>query len=597
MLLPDEDQNELEQFLDLLVDSFEDDEAFARESLSIMIKSGAVIPFEWNPAQRRLNRAIELQREAGQPIRIVVLKARQVGFSTSVAGKFFKETVFTPGQSTLIVAQELDAAQNLFSYYYRFHQHYRPYKGLLSLPKLISDTDEALVDANDSKIKIATANNLKGMRSNMLRRLHLSEYAFYRDAHTFMGAVLQCVPDDPGTMIIIESTANGLGGPFYEKWTEATDPKITSDWLGVFYAWHEEPTYTIDLLGDEKKRFQDSLTKEERDLMTRYKLRLSQLAWRRYAIRSKCEGDDRLFRQEYPSCPEEAFLVTGRPRFNPVFFQWMPTQKPAEGGLRQFDVGMKSITQFIPCERGELHLWKKPERGREYIIGIDSATGIDVKEGHGKADPDYSVGQVFERSVGEQVAMLRERLEAIPFAHYIYELGKWYNWAYLVLEINTGGDGIGVMRELVRLGYPIDRFYHREHIDERSEKKTTKIGWLTTPATKPQLVATLESMLQARALILHCAITVKECYSFVRKPNGRAEATDGCHDDTVIALALAALGIIVAPQLNIKSTGRTPAAVRQYGQTHRERIKHEQQEGNSSRGEVEKLRLMRRNQY
>lgn len=562
-----------------------------------MNKAGLVIPFHWNNAQRRLNEAMERQRARGKPIRIVVLKARQVGFSTSVAGKFWKETAFLPGQKTLIVAQEKEPALNLFNYYYRFHQYYVPYQGLLALPCLVSDTKQTLAYENDSEIRITTANNLKGARSFTIRRLHLSEYAFYRDAHTFMAAVLQCVPDDPDTMIVIESTANGLGGAYHDKWTEAWDPKIESDWEPVFFAWHEEPKYTLELTPEELYRFEKSLSNEEHELKAKYRLQIGQLAWRRWAIRNKCENDERMFKQEYPSCPEEAFLVTGRPRYNPVFFQWMPTLAPAIGGLSRFQVGTREVLQFIPRERGEMHLWRKPDAGREYVIGVDSATGIDIKEGIGTPDPDYSVAQVFERSVGEQVCMVRERIEAAAFGQYLYDLGRWYNWAYIVPEINHGGDGIGVVRELIRLGYPLDRIYHREHIDEATLRRTEKIGFLTTPATKPQLLATLESMLLHRALILHCPITVKECFSFVIKPNGRAEGQDGCHDDTVIGLALAALGLIVAPQLNVHKPhnqgGKTPAQVRQYGATHRERIKQIEQ-GHALAGDLEKLRILRR---
>lgn len=595
MILSPDDERELLNELDVLTNTFDDDEAFAAESLRIMLKSGIVAPFIWNNAQRKFHRAVERQKKQGKPVRIVVLKARQVGFSTSVAGEFWKQTAFIPGQKTLIVAQEKAPALNLFNYYLRFHENYVPYKNLLYLPKLKSKTNQCLKYVNDSELRVTTANNLKAARSFTIRRLHLSEYAFYRDAHTFMAGVLQCVPDDSDTMIVIESTANGLGGPYYMKWQEAWDDKIESDWEPVFYGWQEEPGYRIPMRDEEKYRFQKSLTDEEFELKHKYRLDLEQLAWRRWTIRNKCERDERTFKQEYPSCPEEAFLVTGRPRYSPLFFQWMPTMKPAIGGLSRFQVATKEILQFIPRERGEFHLWKKPEPGREYIIGIDSSLGIDINQGKGTPDPDYSVAQVIERSVGEQVAMLRERMEPISFATYLYDVGRWYNWAYLVPEINSGGDGIGVVRELIRLGYPLDRIYTRETIEERSQRTTNKIGFLTTPATKPQLLAQLESLLVHRALILHCPITVAECYSFVIKPNSRAEAADGCHDDTVIALALAALGMIVAPQLNIKKlTSAVPAQVRQYGATHRERIKQIEHDGHNLNADITKLRILRR---
>jgi hypothetical protein len=554
--------------------SFEDDERFCRESLTVLNERGQRVPMIWRPAQHKLHAAIARQVERKQPVRAIILKARQVGFSTATAGCFFKRTPFIDGQHTLVVAHQGDAATNLFGYYQGFQENYVPFMGVLELPDLVTDIDGKLEWDNESLIQIATANNLKVGRSFTFRRVHLSEYAFYRDAKRLMTGLIQAVPDDPDTMVIIESTANGLGGPFFDKWEEANDPAKHSAYVPIFFAWFEEPRYQM-ALGMAPDVFQSTLTDDvEWELKQKHNLTLEQLQWRRWAITNKCEGDPRVFKQEYPSTAEEAFLVSGRPRFDPVFFSWMPELDPQIGGLVTHRLGTKEVLRFEPREHGELSLYKKPQEYREYIIGGDTADGQDANEGGGTADPDYSVGQVLERDMGEQVAMLRERLEPVAFGYYLYELGRWYNWAYQVIEVggSTYGAGLATVNELIRLGYPIDRIYHRRTTDESTQRVLHKIGWMTKPNTRPMLISALDRSLMERELILHDKVTIRECHSFVIKANGKAEAQQGCHDDTVIALALAEIGILQAPR-QARLLPQDRKQPKKYGETAREQTR------------------------
>lgn len=558
-----------------ILTNFEDDERFCRESLTVLDERGQRVPMIWRPAQHKLHEAISKQVERKQPVRAIILKARQVGFSTATAGCFFKRTPFIDGQHTLVVAHQGDAATNLFGYYQGFQENYEPFMGVLDLPELVTDNDNKLEWDNESLIQVATANNVKVGRSFTFRRVHLSEYAFYRDAKKLMTALMQAVPDDPDTVIVIESTANGLGGPFFEKWEEACDPAKESAWTPIFFAWFEEPRYQMPL-AMRPDVFQETLSNQEWELKQKHNLSLEQLQWRRWAIANKCEGDPRLFRQEYPSTAEEAFLVSGRPRFDPVYFSWMPLMEPQVGGLVTHRLGTKEVLQFEPRERGELSLYKRPDQHREYIIGSDTADGQDANEGgRGTPDPDYSVAQVLERDMGEQVAMLRERLDPVAFGYYLYELGRYYNWAYQVIEVggSTYGAGLATVNELLHLGYPIDRIYHRRTVDESTQKITHKIGWMTKPSTRPMLISALDRALIERELILHDKVTIRECHSFVIV-NSKAQAQQGSHDDTVIALALAEIGILQAPrQARVLADQRRSNQAKKYGQTQREQAR------------------------
>jgi hypothetical protein len=173
------------------------------------------------------------------------------------------------------------------------------------LPFLDKNADEAgiIQYANGSRIEVSTANNVKTGRSASLRFLHLSEFAFWRDAATLMSGLMQSVPDDPDTTVIIESTANGRGGEFYKRWMEASDTSRESEWITVFFAWWERPEYSRPLI--DPAGFQSTLSREEQQLAESHQLTLGQLHWRRWCIANNC-GAVRRFRRRHQSSTAHA---------------------------------------------------------------------------------------------------------------------------------------------------------------------------------------------------------------------------------------------------------------------------------------------------
>lgn len=527
---------------------FHDHARFCRESLTIRDKGGRGVPFVLQPAQLKLRALVDKCRRKRKPVRIIVLKARQVMISTGTAAEFFHEVPFHPGQRSLIVAHEANASKNIFGYYGQLQDSYQPFGGIVGLPPVEQRADDRglIKYANGSEIKVSTANNVKTGRSASIRFLHLSEVAFWRDAPTLMTGILQCVPDDPDTMIVIESTANGKGGEFYRRCMEAMDPTSETEWEFLFFAWWEHPEYARPIA--DKPSFERSLAREELRLAETYHLTLEQLHWRRWAIKNKCGSSVETFKQEYPSCPEEAFLATGRPRFSLTHLARMPKVREATvGELVELQNGPKSVLAFEEQERGALVLYKRPAANKQYVIGVDVAEGIDpAARAGGASDPDYSVAQVFDRDTGEQVAKLRGRIEPAPFAEYVAALGRWFNWAFLVPEAN--GPGIAFLEGILRAAYPPSLIYRRRPLPDeqfRDDHGTTLqlLGWKTTNVTRVQLISRLDAAIREFSVILHDPNTIAEHESFVIKATGKAEASDGAHDDEVIAAALGVIGL------------------------------------------------------
>jgi hypothetical protein len=527
---------------------FLDHPTFARESLVIADEQGLVVPMELQPAQLRLNEAIEEQRRNQQPIRIVYLKARRVMVSSGTAAQIYHQTAFRGGQHAAVVAHDEDTAINLLNFYRGFANGYKPFRGAIRAPRIVKSPEGLIEWENGSWIKVGTARNLQFGRSYNLRRVQLDEYAFYPDPGALTAAVMAAVPKDADTMVVVPSTANGIGNGFHNLWLRATDPATRSEWKGVFFGWWEHPANRLPLPYD-ARRFEASLDAEEREIRARFRLSLEQLAWRRWVIDNDMGGDVERFHQEHPSHPDEAFIATGRMRFDLASISRQPVQRDGtQGALEVVEQGLGKLIVFTPRAHGELTVWRRPVPGREYIIGADPAWGRDASLDATASDPDFSVGQVLDRDTGEQVAMLRARLRPAAFGEYLDSLGRWYNLAGIVPEVT--GVGIGTLDELMRLGYPAQRIFHRRREPDRDPwERSDLAGWQTTTVTREQLISKLDSALRMGAVSIHDPVTSTELMSFVIHPNGKSSAAQGSHDDTVIALALAVVGIEQMPRL------------------------------------------------
>jgi hypothetical protein len=529
---------------------FENHGVFCSESLRIRDKRGVSVDFHLQPAQVGLDAVIARQRAAGKPVRIIVLKARQVMISAGTAAEFFHTTAFVPGQKALVVSHEASSTQNLHSYYKQLDDGYKPFRGLVQKLSTVSDNDNTLEWEGGGYVKVATANNLKTGRSFSLRFLHLSEFAFWRDAKTLMTGLMQAVPDDPDTAVIIESTANGVGGEFYRLWREASDPNVESEWIAYFFAWWQHPEYSKE--PPDPAAFQAALTGEEEALAARYNLTLQQLYWRRWAIANKCQGSPEVFKQEYPGNPDEAFLFSGRPRFSHAHLARMPVDETGGtvGELQEIALGPRQVLRFFPQERGAMNVYALPKPNHQYVIGVDVAEGIDANETLGADDPDYSVAIVLDRATGDQVAKLRGRIEPAPFAEYVDALARFYGWAFVVPEAN--GPGIAFLEQLLRSDFPPSLIYHRrpqpdEQFAQTDNTVLSRLGWKTSTASRVQLLSRHDQNIREFGLFIRDPFTLSEHQTFVVKANGKAEATEGCHDDEVFALALAGIGLEAAP--------------------------------------------------
>lgn len=272
-----------------------------------------------------------------------------------------------------------------------------------------------------------------------------------------------------------------------------------------------------------KKRFFDREDQRARVLKTTYRDNLFLDGDYRRTLEGYRESDPYYY-QVY--CLGE-WGVLGGGVFHPgkVAGRLRDAPEPAERGEFAFETGYDGAVgrvlirgesvSFARQESGCVSVYSPPEPGREYVVGGDTA-------GEGS---DYFVAQVLDLESGEQVCVLRGRMDEDVFARQVYCLGLWYNRALLAVECNFSSYPL---RELERLGYM--NLYVREG---------GGLGFRTTSGTRPVIIAGLVEVARDHVEWINHRETLREMLSFVRNQRGRAEAQAGAHDDCVMALCIA----------------------------------------------------------
>ena len=541
---------------------------FCERNLMIRDKySNQLIPFYdvLNWEQMELIKMVAEDLATGRPIRYIVLKARQMGMSTLIEAMGYWWTSTHRFTTTVIIAHEKEATKNLYEMFRRYYEYSHPsfkpdrkYNTKQDLTFDVSDEVKKTYDAQNlpspglqSEIKTMVATEGKG-RSSTIKFLHGSEVAFWDDSADVTSAAVQAVPMAPETFIFLESTANGIGGYYYDEWNAAK--RGESQFRPVFFPWHshneyETPNIIDDDLGD--------LDAEEEAL---YKLfehegydRASwprKIYWRRLK-KKEFRTDPKKFYQEYPSTPEEAFLASGRPVFDVPMLQEMEriavdaqkTHPYMCGDIKKVvdpETGMERI-KFVEIRRvGDndptpLRVWWDVDRSRKYVIGVDVSEGIEVEASSGK-EADFSVITVFDVLARKVVARWRGYADPDQLGEIVFNIGTYYNTALVGVEINN--HGIATAAKLRNMFYR--NLYMRETAeDEQFQVRTTKFGWQTNKKTKPIMISELQRSIREGDIIDLDIVFIREAMSYIRKDNGAMEAQQGQHDDVVMSTAIA----------------------------------------------------------
>ena len=465
----------------------------AEALLRVRDRQGRLRPLRANVAQRAF--ALRSGREN------IVLKARQMGMSTWVAGRFFLRTITRPGTLTLHVAHTREAAESLFTIVRRMWEELP--EGMRAGPLRLqrANAGQMVFAEMGSEVRVASASDANAGRGLSLQQLHCSEVSRWPgDAGaTLAGLRAALAPDGELTL---ESTPQGAYGGFYEAWRSGVeawreepegDAAREKRMVRHFFPWWMEPAYVGPVVAPA------AMTMEEIGLVQRHGLSGAQIGFRRglearYGV---------LRAQEFAEDAETCFRATGACCFELEALERRLLCAPEAASQRR---------------NGALQIWLPPMPGRQYVLGVDSAGG--------GAEGDFSVVQVVELAPGFPWGGGRGRLGPGALGGGGAELGREYGQGLMAVERNNHGAAVLALLET-------------EHGYRPLYRQGGQPGWLTTAASKPEIVAGMGVLLAETPERFMSRRLLAECRSFVSDAQGRAGAAPGAHDDLVMGMAIA----------------------------------------------------------
>jgi hypothetical protein len=332
---------------------------YARTCLRVLPKDGGQpAPFRTNRAQIFLHACLEDQLKQIGKVRALVLKGRQQGISTYVGARFYHKASLNRGIRVFILTHQQDATDQLFGMVERFHAN-APFKPVTGA----ANAKELLFPRLDSGYTVATAGSADVGRSKTIRLFHGSEVALWKHAPTHFAGAVQAVPNTPGTEIILESTAKGMGNEFHQRWQQAEAGEGAYQPIFIPWFWQEEYRLPVP------DGFQ--FTDEELDFAELYDLDDQQIVWRREKLAEM--KDPLLFMQEYPSNAAEAFQTTGLDSFIKPH-QVLKARKTSLTGRGPLVCGAD------PARFGDDRFSVAFRQGRK-LLNVESKQGLDVVAG------------------------------------------------------------------------------------------------------------------------------------------------------------------------------------------------------------------------
>jgi hypothetical protein len=604
----------------------------------VVDKSRRLVPLIAHPWQLELDEKLEEQRAQGKPMRAIILKARQLGFSTWVQAKICQRLTQFMYQSATVVAQDVDTAGKLFNMTTTIHAHL-PTEEQLGLGfnikpaitgssfspngrKFISFGEQSrrlreIGRGGESVLDIDTAQSAEAGSGGTRNLVHLSEVAKWPDFATQgqkskMVSMLNSVPFEPETLVVLESTAYGLNH-FYRRWVSAVagaqDEVTGESYIPIFVPWWRDPRYTVQFPNDgARERFVESIGQvaeyspdDEQVLTEVLELSPEQLMWRRMQIRTQHEGNVELFKQENPATPEEAFIGSGNPVFPGILVQKAikaaeAEPEPVEGTLRAVEhvtrktrggtIEVPTRVVWVPKEQAQkgepiIRVWEHPvpegeapppARTAELPGTLQSgdeeaaaAREVERERARGLLPGQYVVaadvaeGEANTFTEGDFHAIhVLDHVRKVQVAEYVSRMDvhlmpKWVLMVALYyndaqLAVEVNGPGIAVI-EPIQKDYRYSFCYRRTKQDSTANRPVQLVGWKTDQVTKPLIEGTFAEALQEETHGIRSVECAREMNTYVVDERGRHGAQAGEHDDRLMAAMIARrVAVILQPR-------------------------------------------------
>ena len=497
---------------------------------------GMDMKFVLNAPQRRVASMLEADRRAGRPIRLIMLKARQWGGSTLIQTYMaWIQSCHCHNWNSIICSQVKDTSAGIRGMYSKLIENYpqdlwegdvapkfKPYERSQSVREIAG---------RGCRVTISSIENQDAVRGADFAMAHLTETAFWPEtpSHSpadLVRAICGSIALVPLTLIVMESTANGVGNYFHREWLRCEAGK--GDKRAVFVPWYEIEIYRLKPSSYEE--LAASLTPYEQMLWDKFGCDLDQINWYRHKLREYPSHEKMM--AEFPTTASEAFTATGNNVFGREKVEALRRDcfEPEIG-----DISEDSAT-FVPDSAGMLKVWEKPVPGQDYIVAVD--VGGRWEKADWSVIAVMRVGQ--QESDREIVAQWRGHIDHDLLATEAMRIAAYYNEALLVVESNSLESGAGnEMYILNRLSDEYRNLYRRVPGDFALGGEGMRVGFHTNRATKEMLIAGLIRAVREGLYTERDVMACNELDTYEQSPSGGYAAKAGCHDDILMTRALA----------------------------------------------------------
>ena len=548
---------------------------------------GDDVHFILNYPQRKLITYYEERRLAGMPIRLILLKARQWGGSTATQMYFaWLQLVHKHGLNSLIISHVLSSSYTILDMFDNMLDKY-PVEYLYKVGDSYADNEKKWIGVGNSgsiheipqrscKVKVGTAEKPDNDRSGDYNLVHLSEVGLWKKTEgkspeDLVQGATSGIPLKPYTMIVIESTAKGVGNYFHREYVAASEGK--SQFSSLFIPWYEIEMYELPFKSDDERAdFAINLWKNRKNRnvasdreepgiylwwLWEKGASLEQIHW--YIEERKKYTDHARMASEYPSDDIEAFANSGQCVFDRYqvekFRKACRAPKYIGDVYGMADEGEDALSglKFREDSQGLLWIWEKPDVDPEddEVITDRYLTVVDIGGRSDKAD--WSVVVVFDRLFmmeGDKpvvVAQWYGHIDIDLLAWKAAQIAAYYDDSLLVIESNTlethdktrfvDGDQSQFILNQIKDVYP--NLNARKQSEEAvQENQPVNYGFHTNVKTKPMVISTLVKAIRDHNYVERDQRCLDEYLVYERKPNGAFGAIEGKHDDLLMTRAI-----------------------------------------------------------
>jgi hypothetical protein len=511
-----------------------------------------------NILQLRMSQAYEVLKAMAVRIRIIVTKPRRAGCSTFASHIVYHHGMRVPIEGIAISDVKEHSTELLMKL--------KEYSVVDSFPwghSVVQSSTHSHGWSNGTKWTVDTAENPDAGVGGTRQAGLFSETSKWPQTQTrndkkTMAAVLPSLSGSD-SVAISESTPEGATGWQYTTWGEAVTLEQfiamheagicpEEQWVKIFAAWFEfeDNRRAQPVSASEIAHIKSTLTDRERNGIAKYRWDWEQVAWRRDTIKSICNGDSKVFDYYYPEDEVSCWMASGSPRFDMGVLcemEALANSAIAEDGyLVSQDNGAVAF-QHDREAKGEILIWEQPREGCRYLVVLDPATDKSQTIG---ADPDRHSISVWRQGYYDSTSDINRPAKKVarvkgPFyadgdvvAGHVVRLSRFYGNAIVAQEVNCGHD---ILRLLKDAGVPL---YKRRPLSHRTGEIVEQYGFrLDSKEDRNAIIEGFAAAIRTGDVDVPCLHSIGEYKSFIVKPNGRAEAANGAHDDDVMADCMA----------------------------------------------------------